>query len=259
MSFWILTQYVSVLLTAICFIGLGVTASDFGWVVAFLFWLFIPANIITCISFFWSLNCRTKHKKILLVLNIINILLVLFWWFNPANKCDAEIMEQHYIKYGDRMKQIYEELNNKLNSDCSVSIEFENGNVSMFHFKDGIEELESNWDPSEEKIDSLLCESGLDRCSLKRLEQNLEEIGCISISVQPDSVGSYSIGFRRIGMGMYYYQIYNKPLSIEEQEEIRESDASILYSPTVAFKYAGGAIGNQVFIGKEDYLKKKYN
>lgn len=185
-------------------------------------------------------------------------MLVLLWWFNTANKCDAEIMEQHYIKYGDRMEQIYIDLKNKLKSGCSVSIEFENGNVSIFHFSDGINEMELNWDPSQEKIDSLLCESGLDRSAFERLEQNLAEIGCISISTQPDSVGSYSIGFRRIGMGMYYYRIYNKPLSLEDQKEVSHSNTSILYSPTVSFNYAGGAIGNQIFIGKEEYLKNKY-
>lgn len=36
-----------------------------------------------------------------------------------------------------------------------------------------------------------------------------------------------------------------------------KSDASIVYSPFVVFEYAGGAIGSQNFIGKDEYLKKQ--
>lgn len=85
----------------------------------------------------------------------------------------------------------------------------------------------------------------------------LKEIGCMSISMRADPDESFCVGFRRIGMGKYYYQIYHKPLSLDEQREINESDASILYTPYVVFNYAGGAIGNQNFIGKQEYMRKK--
>ena len=117
--------------------------------------------------------------------------------------------------------------------------------------------MESNWDPSEEKVDSLLHQCGLGRGSLKWLEIELKEIGCMSISMRADPDESFCVGFRRIGMGKYYYQIYHKPLSLDEQREINESDASILYTPYVVFNYAGGAIGNQNFLGKQEYMKKK--
>ena len=255
--FWIPIQYICILLTTICFIGLNVAGLIFVWVIALLFWLFIPVIIISGISFFYSLKCNNKHKKILLMLHIINILLLLFWFFNPSNKCDADIMEKHYTKYGDRMEQIYRNLYDKLTPECYVGIAFEHGHVSMFHFSNGIDEMESNWDPSEEKIDSLLFQCGLDRSSLKWLEKKLKEIGCYSISMRTDSDESFCVGFRRIGMGIYFYQIYHKPLSLDEQREINESDASILYTPYVVFRYGGGAIGPQNFIGKEEYMKKK--
>ena len=85
----------------------------------------------------------------------------------------------------------------------------------------------------------------------------MDEIGCISISLQAIPDAPFCIGFRRIGMGKYYYQIYNIPLSSDEQKKINESEASIVYSPFVVFEYAGGAIGSQNFIGKDEYLKKK--
>lgn len=77
--------------------------------------------------------------------------------------------------------------------------------------------------------------------------------------MRTDSDESFCVGFRRIGMGIYFYQIYHKPLSLDEQREINESDASILYTPYVVFRYGGGAIGPQNFIGKEEYMKRKKN
>lgn len=81
--------------------------------------------------------------------------------------------------------------------------------------------MKSNWDPSEEKIDSLLIQSGLDRNSLIWLKKELDEIGCISISLQAipdapfvsDSVASVweSITIRYI---IYRYPLMNKRKSM---------------------------------------------
>ena len=47
------------------------------------------------------------------------------------------------------------------------------------------------------------------------------------------------------------YIIYRSPLM--NKKKINESEASIVYSPFVVFEYAGGAIGSQNFIGKDEY------
>lgn len=256
--FWIPIQYISTLFTTICFIGLYVNDLIFIWFIAILFWLFIPALIVASISFLYSLRSNTKHKRILLILHAINILIFSFWLFNPSNKCNADIMERHYTKYGGRMEQIYRNLYNKMTPGCSMEIEFEHGDVSIFHFSNSSGEMESNWEPSEEKIDSLLIQSGLDRISLTWLEKELDEIGCVSISLQAVPNAPFCIGFRRISMGMYSYQIYHRPLSSDEQKKINESDdTSIVYTPFVVFQYTGGAIGSQNFISKDEYLRKK--
>lgn len=156
------------------------------------------------------------------------------------------------------MEQLYRNLYDKLTPGCSVDIEFEHGNVSIFHFSNSMDETDSNWNPSEEKIDSLLLQCGLDRSSLKWLKKELDEIECISVSMRAVPDESFCLGFRRIiGIGKYSYQIYHKPLSFDEQREINESETSVLYTPYVVFQYGGGAIGTQNFIGKEEYMKKK--
>ena len=57
--FWIPIQYISILLTTICLIGLNVHFI-FIFVIAFLLWLFIPAIIIASISFF--LFTKVQHQ-----------------------------------------------------------------------------------------------------------------------------------------------------------------------------------------------------
>ena len=253
---WITTQYICVLFLTVCFTFLLVS-DIFVWFIAIFFWLFIPAVIVACISFVVSLRCNNKYKKILLILNGVNILLLSFLFFDPSKRCNADIMERHYTEYGESMERIYRNLYNKITPGCSVEIEFEHGDVSIFHFSNGSGEIESNWNPSEEKIDTLLIQSGLERSSLIWLKKELDEIGCISIYLKAIPDAPYCIGFRRVGMGKYDYQIYHIPLSPDEQKKINESDASIVYTPFVVFEYGGGAIGSQNFIGKDEYLKKK--
>ena len=255
--FWIAIQYICVLFLSFCFIGLIVSDFLFIWVIVLLIWLFIPAVVVACISFISSLRCNSRHKKILLILNVINILLFLFPFINPSGKCNADIMEKHYTEYGGRMKQIYCSLYDKMTPGCYVHIEFEHGDVSMFHFSNGSGEGESNWDPSEEKIDSLLTQSGLDRKSLAWLEKELDKIGCISISMQAIPGKSFCIGFRRIGMGMYSFRFLDHPLSTEEQDSINADPLLIVYNDSTVFEYGSGAFGSMNFPGKEEYLKKK--
>ena len=68
----------------------------FVWLIAIFFWLLIPAVIVAFVSFICSLRCNTGHKRILLILNVVNILLFSFLFFNPSGRCDADIMESHY-------------------------------------------------------------------------------------------------------------------------------------------------------------------
>lgn len=173
-------------------------------------------------------------------------------------RCNADIMEQHYLKYSDRMEKLYRNLYDKLTPGRGIDIEFENGNVTIFHIADGGDEWKTNWDLSEEKIDSLLKVSGLDRNSLKWLEEELDDIGCISIKMQAIPDDPYVLGFRRVGMGMYSYYISHKALTPKEQKQVNESCSDILYSPNVVFQYGGGAFGSISFEGKEEYMKRKH-
>lgn len=257
MGCWIPMQYASSIIITLTLIGLWI--SDlFILIIAIFILLYIPAFIIAVISFFQSLRCNTKHKRMFIGLHLLNIILFAFWWFYPGNECDADIMEAHYLKYGDRMEELYQSVYDRLQSGSGVEIEFEHGKVSMFHVTDTTGNRNSHWNPSEEQTDSLLQQSGLDRKFLKDLKRRLKDIDCISIEIDANPESPYTIGFRRIDMGKYSYRIYRKPLSPDARKDIQGNDyTSIVFSPYVVFEYGGGAIGNQVFIGKEEYLEEK--
>ncbi len=194
----------------------------------------------------------------LMGLHLLNITLFAFWWFYPGNKCDADIMEAHYLKHGNQMEELYKSVYDRLPPGSGIEIEFEHGKVSMFHVTDTTGKWSGHWDPSEELTDSLLQQSGLNRKFLKDLNRRLKDIDCISIEIEANPDSPYTIGFRRIAMGKYSYRIYSKPLSSDAQKEIQEDDyTSIVFSPHVVFEYGGGAIGVQNFIDKEEYLEKK--
>lgn len=249
-------QYVCVLFVTLCLVALCFDAIFIG-VIILLIWLFIPALLVAVISFFRSLGFDTRNKRILVILNILNVLIFIFAFFNPANRQMTEKMEEHYIENSDKMEHIYSTLYDKLEPWCYVDIEFEHGKVSRFDFSDGLNDIERNWDPGDEKVDTLLRESRLDRATLDWLKKELQAIGCHSIAMKAVPDGWYDIGYRRIGLGEYFYRIYHKPLSAEEIERINHSSSEILYSPTVVFRYGSGAIGSDNIEGKDEYMKKK--
>lgn len=248
-------QYISVLFVTLCLVALCFDAI-FIWVIILLIWLFIPALIVAVISFFKSLGFDTRNKRILVILNILNVLIFIFVFFNPTNRQMTEKMEEHYIENGDKMEKLYSTLYDKLAPCSYVDIEFEYGKVSRFDFSDGLNDIEQTWNPSEEKVDSLLNESGLDRATLDWLQKSLQDIGCHSIATNTRE-DWYTIGYRRIGMGEYFYKIYHTPLTTSQQDSINDLSYKIVYSPTVVFEYGSGAIGSENFEGKEEYLKKK--
>ena len=72
---WIAIQYICVLFLTFCFTGLIVSNFLFMWLIVIFSGLFIPAVVVACISFIRSLRCNSRHKKALLILNVVNILL----------------------------------------------------------------------------------------------------------------------------------------------------------------------------------------
>lgn len=127
MRLWTPTQYICLLLTT--FALLLVWADDFIGImfVAMFCWLFLPALAISAISLVCSIRCNTRHKRILLIGHIINILILAFAILNPDNRCDTNIMEEHYKEYGGQMEKLHRSVYNLLKPSTGIALEFERG------------------------------------------------------------------------------------------------------------------------------------
>lgn len=64
------------------------------------------------------------------------------------------------------MEDLYHKVRQQLKPGRNIYIEFEKGKVSVFSVFTEDKHGCNSWDPSEEKIDSLLITSGLDRTDL---------------------------------------------------------------------------------------------
>lgn len=60
-----------------------------------------------------------------------------------------------------------------------------------------------------------------------------------------------------VGMGMYSYRIYNRPMNAEEINDYNEDEMFIPYTDRVLFEYGGGVFGPQIFGDeREEFMKK---
>lgn len=64
------------------------------------------------------------------------------------------------------------------------------------------------------------------------------------------------MGYKRVGMGLYSFILYNRPITSSKFNEYLEDMSTIPYNNKVIFLYSSGAIGNMDFDGKEEYLNK---
>ncbi|MBO7427426.1 MAG: hypothetical protein J6U08_01800 [Paludibacteraceae bacterium] len=166
----------------------------------------------------------------------------------PDTVCNPDIMAEHYEKNAVKMKELIQYTNQALDDSAAVQLEFEHGDVSIFHVSSKDESSWSNhWDKyADDKKDSLMAVVGLTSDELEEIQDRLDEVGCIGISTKKDRA-SCVIYFRRVAMGLYSYILYDEPMSEEKKEYYMEDPAYIPYSETVVFEYGGGAIGPQVF------------
>lgn len=256
---WVIVQYLSAIIVSAAIILLWIDKLVGFMIVAFAFLFVIPAFVISLISFFKSLRFNTRHKRIFLIWHVVNILAVLLMIFNSNDRCDANIMEEHYTKYHAQMENLYHKVRQQLKPGCSVYIEFEKRKISLFSVSTEDKHGGNSYNLNEENIDSLLMVSGLDRKALNDIEDTLDDIHCISIAVSASPDKPYEIGFRRVLMDKYDFVIYPYALSQKEQERVAADPCNILYSPHVVFRYGIGAVSNSNFPGKEEYLQSRKN
>jgi len=161
---------------------------------------------------------------------------------------------KHYSKqdlidnYNQKNRQIADlktYVNKIVPANKSVDIEFDGSKkFFIFHVVDN-GSYDSNWDLklNSTKTDTLLTKLNWTKETLKTLKEKLDAANCISVK----SGEPCNIGFQRSGMGKYYYNIFDNPISDSLKDKYNDSCTYILYTDKVALEYGGGAIGPQCF------------
>lgn len=137
-----------------------------------------------------------------------------------------------------------------------VEIEFDNDSTLT---RLGIEALDTTagdpygpmfleWDLklNTQLMDSILKPMGWTNEILKTLKQKLENANCIQIESGEPS----KIGFKRSGMKMYSFIVFENPIADSLKSQYNDGCTYILVDNKLALKYDGGAIGNQCFQDK---------
>ena len=218
------------------------TTNDDGFVYLYLFfalvvfYITIPIIGLWIYSFVKAITRRTKTDKILLWFHVADLLLlgmIVYMCNLPSRNCDAFIMAEYYEGgNGNRMRSIAEHYRRMLPDSSRLVVEFGD--------------------------DSMPQSSVLSERDMKRLESELEDCGCIGIDINNYPSSDYSIlRFRRIGMGMYSFRLYDHPLTQEQQDSINANECLIVYNDSTVFEFGGGVIGVQYFVGKHEFMETR--
>lgn len=245
---WAALRYVSVFAVTIVLVVMAIASSGVGgydtdWALFFFIIVFISLFFITLpITGFWiysfikSVRRRTKTDRVLLFFQIADLLLIgmIIWLdISPTRDCNAEIMAKHYETEGSWMRNIakYERLS--LPDSTWLVIEF------------GKNEYIPQVDYLSERY-------------LRILKNHLDDIGCIGIETDNYQLSRYTtFRFRRKGMGLYSFRLYDEPLTYKQQDSLNADECLIVYNDSTVFEFTGGVVGVQYFVGKQEFLDKR--
>lgn len=202
----------------------------------FLFFITLPIIGFWIYSFAQSVKPRAKTDKVLLCFHIADILIlaiIIFLANQRPHKCDAFIMAQYYEgENGWWMRDIANRYRRMLPDSTHLCVEFENGSVPQLDI--------------------------LSEQDMKKLKRELEDCGCIGIEIDNYSNSDYStLRFRRIGMGMYLYRLYDNSLTRRQQDSLNANECLIVYNDSTVFEFRSGVLGVQFFVGKQEFLEKR--
>ena len=226
-------------------------------------WLFIPAIIVSIYFTIASCRLRDRWQKGLFAWGVFNVLLFWACWEYELSmqECDAFFMAEHYEKNKKEMEELVEYADRALDDSTYVDLEFEGGEVAMFHISSkGDSYIRQSWNgEAVRRKDSLMKVVGLTPEEYEEISHHLDRMGCIGIEKDISHPnGKTVIYFRRVGMGMYSFILFDNPINQEEKDRFMKGGEYIPYSDRVIFQYGGGAFGKQYFTTeeREEFLSK---
>ena len=101
----------------------------------------------------------------------------------------------------------------------------------------------TEWAPKTRSLDTILTKLNWEKETFSNIHEYLNLANCNSIENGEPS----QIGFRRSGMGKYYYLLFDRPIPEEMEATYNDSCQYVIYNNFLVFEYGGGAIGSQCF------------
>ncbi|WP_343558923.1 hypothetical protein [Sphingobacterium sp.] len=154
-------------------------------------------------------------------------------------------LKENFEKKRTEIYEVKNYINKITPPDKSVQIEFNDSNIlHVFHVGEG-DNFESNWDVkiNSEKADTLIQKLGWTTETLKTLKEKLDKANCIGVSNGEPCF----INFQRSGMGMYSFNVFDKPIPDSLKARYNDGCTHIMVNERLVLEYGGGAIGGQCF------------
>ena len=104
------------------------------------------------------------------------------------------------------------------------------------------------------KVDSLLAILGWKNETLTTIKRKLDDANCISIATGEPA----KIGFKRSGMGMYFFNVFDNPISDTVRSKYYSDSCLYIYvNKKLILEYGGGAVGPQCFPRQDPNTKPR--
>ncbi|WP_191191011.1 hypothetical protein [Mucilaginibacter pankratovii] len=193
---------------------------------------------------------------ILVVLAIIyfGIHRIVSYFFDPFGANDKTYSRQELIEnFNAKQKEIYAAkhyFESIVLKGKKVDIEFDGDRITRLEVYPTIDNAHQDRYAIDDsrRIDSIITALGWTKASVNKLRQKLEEANCISIFNDEPA----TIGFKRSGMGIYSFQVFDKPMADSTKIKYsRDSCLFIVANNRLVLEYGGGAIGPQCFPRKD--------
>lgn len=200
------------------------------------FFITIPLIGFWIYSFIKAISLRTKTDKALLWFHIADLLILgisVYCGNKLLHRCDAFIMADYCRgENGYWMRKVARSYRDMLPDSTRLSVEFETFGLPQSEI--------------------------LNENEMKRLKEEIEDFcSCIGLDVDNYSNSGYvTLRFRRVGMGMYSYRLYDKPLTSEQQDSLNSDCTLIVYNDSTVFEYGSGAFGSMDFPGKQEFIER---
>ena len=177
------------------------------------------------------------------IVGYLAVFLMMSSIFGPYSS-KAELIEN----YEDKPAEIYavqQWMQHRVPQNCQVYIEFDGEDKLGILRVSVADSAFQAWDLpiASNKTQRALNLLGWEPAVLQEAREKLDQANCISVrSGEP-----CQIGFRRSGMGMYFYNVFARPLSDSVKRMYNDSCHYLPYKPQVVLEHEGGAAGPQCF------------